>query len=67
MSQNPNNDEFHKDAITPLADEKYETELDFISVWDELHYEPSDVYANGLDALFESGAFDAGEKYPRGV
>ena len=54
------------DGAQPV-EEKYVTDLDFISNWDEIHYEPSDVYANGMDALFESGAFDTGEEYPRGV
>jgi hypothetical protein len=46
---------------------KYVTELDYISTWDAIHSEPSDVYANGLDQMFEQGAFDPGENYPRGV
>ena len=46
---------------------RYVTELDYISTWDAIHSEPSDVYANGLEQMFEQGAFYPGEEYPRGV
>lgn len=51
--------------------EKYESmhgTNDYITSWDAMFAEPSDVYANGVDMdIFSSGAFDTGEEYPRGV
>lgn len=47
-------------------DGKYVTDLDFISTWDAIHYEPSDVYVGGISDMFDA-TFDSDEKYPRGV
>lgn len=41
--------------------------LDYKSTWDTIDSEPHDAYADGTRFLFDSGTFDVGENYPRGV
>jgi hypothetical protein len=42
-------------------------DLDYLSTWDALSYDPDDVFMHEPELTFEDGSFDVGEEYPRGV
>lgn len=42
-------------------------DLDSITTWDTICYDPTDAYMHEPELNFEDGSFDPGEEYPRGV